>query len=310
MAKRRGKKPKAEKTGRPPKRVVEHYRALGIRSAGDYVAWCRRRGFVPSVEKSWEDIAREKSEVGRRIANELSLRLREHKDPLGVLKDALSGKVHAPRVARHDLREICRKVQQVSKHTPHRDRLGEFFDVLADRARFLFDQVDIGDRRYHYVDALIALNMRRNQWIRPLEEWRPRSHNRGKQFSSLARHLLARYPVPGFMDSAWFRRDRGSGSYRDWFVHLGSGKNLRTARTPIPLTKRIVHHFLEAPDHYSIESALRFGQVHAWGGGPRLADAISATRIGDGFAREEFWGTVIRFLVDHPMLDPAQSTLR
>ena len=35
-------------------------------------------------------------------------------------------------------------------------------------------------------------------WIRPFDRWAPKSHNPDRQFSSLARHLLAAYDVPLF----------------------------------------------------------------------------------------------------------------
>jgi hypothetical protein len=165
------------------------------------------------------------------------------------------------------------------------------------------ESVSFGDRTYLYIDALIKLNSRRGQWIRPLEAWHASSHNRRRQFSSLARHLLAQYPVPGFMDSAWFRSDKGSYRMRDWFVHVGSGRNIRTAKTPIRLTKRMAHYLLEAPDDYTIESALRWGQVHALGGDRRLTEALLSTRIGDSFENDDFWGSVIRFFIANPLLD-------
>ena len=98
-------------------------------------------------------------------------------------------------------------------------------------------------------------------WIRPLKQWTPRSHNPDRQFSSLARHLRAAYDVPVFMDKAWLQ---GTVVQQQWFKHVGTGKNIRTAEgIPIPLTKKMAHCFLEAPDHYPIEAAFRWAQVLA-----------------------------------------------
>jgi hypothetical protein len=117
------------------------------------------------------------------------------------------------------------------------------------------------------------------------------------------RHLLARYPVPAFIDAAWMRRDEAAELYREWFVRIGRGESIRGAERPIRLTRRIAHHFLRAPDEYGIEQALRWGQIHALGGDRRLVEAILGTRLGDDFARDEFWITVIRFFIENPMLD-------
>src|SRR5262249_51248970 len=70
--------------------------------------------------------------------------------------------------------------------------------------------------------------------------------------------------------------------------------------------KKLAHHFLQAPEHYTIEGAVRWGQVHALGGGPRLCDALVATPLGRSFANDGFWQTAFAFFVRSPMLDLAQ----
>src|SRR5262249_9328094 len=131
-----------------------------------------------------------------------------------------------------------------------------------------------------YAEGLVRLHDRKGQWIRDPLDWRPNSHNAGRQFSSLARHLLARYKVPIFLDAVWFRGDRGAHIFRDWFVHIGSGHNIRTAKTPYPLTKMMAHHFVHAPDDATIEGALMLADIKTLGGSPRLAAAFVATRLG------------------------------
>jgi len=118
-------------------------------------------------------------------------------------------------------------------------------------------------------------------------------------------HLLARYPVPAFMISAWLRdRDAESLRYQGWFKHVGLGRNVRNADLPLPLTRMMAHHFMLAPDHFTVEAALRWGQVRGMGGSEELARVVSATRLGRWFEHEDFWRTVIRFFVNEPTLDP------
>lgn len=159
-----------------------------------------------------------------------------------------------------------------------------------------------------YDDVLAGLlSLATFDWLRPVEEWEPAGDNPLPQFSSLARHLLAAYPVPAFMTSAWFKGpDAEARRQRRWYAHVGSGRNIRTADLPLPYTKRMAHHFLQAPDHFSVEAALRWGQVRGLGGSRPLALAVAATRLGRSFEAEDFWGTVVRFFVGHPELDPAQ----
>lgn len=168
---------------------------------------------------------------------------------------------------------------------------------------FLYDSVSIGGRSFPVLNALIKLNDRRGSWIAQPRSWTAPSYNSRRQLSSFVRHLLTRYPVPIFMDEAWLNAGPGSRRYRDWFVHIGSGHNIRTAKTPIPLTKMMAHHFLEAPDDFPILGAIRWGQVHALGGDKRLTESLLGTRIGLVFANDEFWTSVIRFCIANPMLD-------
>jgi hypothetical protein len=151
------------------------------------------------------------------------------------------------------------------------------------------------------IEALIELDRNKGIWIRPVEAWRPKTHNARRQLGELIRYLLVDYPVPAFMDAAWL--GFGATRYQEWFLAIGRGQNIRKLGTPIPLTKKMAHHFPEAPEPFSIEQALRWGQVRGMGGCERLADEIASTRLGDSFQHEDFWVSIIRFLIENPMLD-------
>lgn len=122
---------------------------------------------------------------------------------------------------------------------------------------------------------------------------------------SLIRHLVCQYDVPPFMDAVWLQ---GSSvrEYQDWFLHVGNGGNIRKAATPVQLTKRMAHLFLQAPDGSTVEEALRWGQILSLGGDVSLVEAINATVLGRSFEEESFWSKVIHFFVNNPMLDPDQ----
>ncbi|MBM4429541.1 MAG: hypothetical protein FJ026_04225, partial [Chloroflexi bacterium] len=103
------------------------------------------------------------------------------------------------------------------------------------------------------------------------------------------------------MDKAWLE---GGAVQQKWFKLLGNGGSIRTAADlPVPLTKMMVHHFLQAPVTYSIEAAFRWAQVHALGGDQHLADALLETRLVRDFRDNNFWLSVLRFFVNNPMLD-------
>ena len=105
---------------------------------------------------------------------------------------------------------------------------------------------------------------------------------------------------------AWLRDDDYYGpASRRLFLHVGAGNNPRSGETPVPMTRRVAHHFLQAPAHYSVEGAVRWGQIAALGGTPQLADACVATRLGEHFGNEAFWLSVIRWFIAHPAFDLA-----
>ena len=279
-----------------------HLGRLGLRSAADYVKWCRAHGFAATDAKTPYDLEEELQALAHDTARAVA-QTRLHANPRKLIEAACAGDIDADEITRPQLQTFCRAIQASAPDTASRQALRKLLLKVNDEADFLLEGASLGGISYRYVDALINLNERRWQWIAALEDWHPASHNARRQFSSLARHLLARYPVPAFMDQAWFRRDAGSERYREWFVQLGAGKNIRTLQTPIPLSKQMAHHFVQAPDDTSIEGAIRWGQVHALGGGARLTGALLGTRIGHDFSNNEFWTSVIRFFVANPLLD-------
>ena len=158
--------------------------------------------------------------------------------------------------------------------------------------------------------ALMRLADRSPDRIRDLGDWKPRSKNLHKQFSELARHLYAKYPVPEFMDSVWFRKDD---SLISWFLALGEGTSIRSVEGfPFPYTKKMAHQMMQAPATLTVEQAIRWGQIMGIGGNERFFHEMERTRIYSietvmslPSARHEFWQTVLEWLLRQPMLDPA-----
>lgn len=224
------------------------------------------------------------------------------RDPRRVIAAACAGTLDMSVITRPRLRTLVETIAASDAAPDARASLETLLVHIHDEADFLFDSATIGGRVLPYLGGLIKLNDRRGGWVATLRTWTPPSHNARRQFGSLARHLMARFPVPYFMDEAWLATGGGTRRYRDWFVHIGSGRNIRTAKTPIKLTKMMAHWFIEAPDELPILEAMRWGQIRALGGNDTLAEAILATRLGHGFENDEFWSSVIRFFVANPML--------
>ena len=286
--------------------MVKHIRALGLESDQRYFAWCRNNGFEPSVDKSLDQRVAELA-LPQQQAARANQHQRLHHNPRKFLHDSCAGKIVPEDIQRLGWTRACQAIAATDPDTAHRNSLCDFLVGINRKAGFVFGHAAYGRQTLHYIDGLINLHNRQDQWLRKIEDWRPKSHNMRRQFASLVRHLLARYPVPAFMDSAWMRQDTGSWRFRDWYIHIGSGQNIRTAKLLFPMTKIMAHHFLQAPGAYSIEEALLWSDVHALGGGESLTEALLATRIGnemwqDG-ERRDFWCSVYRFFIANPMLD-------
>ena len=156
-----------------------------------------------------------------------------------------------------------------------------------------------------HIGAMSRLARFSSRWVRTPAGYSARSYNADRQFSELARFLLARWPVPKFFDDAW--SDRSTDTHREWFIHLGSGGNLPHRRGPaVSAHENDVALRAFATDDASIGPALRRGQVRALGGSERLAHAVINSSLRDTQGDEPFWLSVVQFFVANPMLDPHQ----
>jgi hypothetical protein len=301
---RQKKEPRKKAPATLPLRVAKHIEALGFGSVSVYLEWCTAHAFQPSTEKTLSQLEDEKRAYERQVARRDASH-RASRNPRRIIEKACEGELRAGEIAHHRLRQVCERIEASDRSEGARRSLRDLLLKVHEEGDFLAESVIFGDTTFLYIDGLVALNSRRDQWTRRLDSWTSRSHNSRRQFSSLARHLLAKYPVPLFMDSVWFRHDPASHDMRDWFILMGSGKNIRKAKIPIPLTKMMAHYLLEAPSHYSVENAIRWGQVHAFGGDSRLVESLLGTRLGNSFEQDEFWVTVVRFFIENPMMDRA-----
>lgn len=184
--------------------------------------------------------------------------------------------------------------------------LQEFLTHVYKKGNFLDATIHIKRNEYLYAQGLIKVFERNKQWIRKVEDWKPKSHNKRKQFSHLLRHLFGKYEVPLFMDHVWFRNDQGSYRYRDWYVNLIRGESLRKQKSKIKVTKKIAHYFGQAPENYSVEEALWWGIIHSLGGNVRIVREFNAARPSKIYESQEFWKRFITFMINNPMIDRSQ----
>ena len=152
--------------------------------------------------------------------------------------------------------------------------------------------------------GFLSLSQHRKNWLRDVEDWNPSGDGLNRQFGSLARHLLATHAVPGLMTNVWFEEPSPTAvQHQKLFKHLGLGNSIRGAELPIRLTKPMAEFFAQAPDHLSVEQALRWSQVRGLGGDKPFAAEVLSTRLGTEFEYEDFWVRVLQFLIERPRLD-------
>lgn len=158
-----------------------------------------------------------------------------------------------------------------------------------------------------YRTALMRIATCHKQWLRAPAAWKAGSRNPDKAFRDLLHHLFGHYPVPEFLATVWFRRRV------DWipcYIAVSQGAPIRKAPGfTFPFTKKMAHHMMNAPARFTMEEAIRWGQIQGLGGNERFFAAIQATRMTPVFRNNPkghaFWQTVLAWFLQYPMLDTA-----
>jgi hypothetical protein len=154
--------------------------------------------------------------------------------------------------------------------------------------------------RHDGIEALVNLARFRNVHIRTVVTWPGSTQSWHVVVTSLARHLIAKYPVPVFLAGAWYATDdEFSDSKREWFVAHGRGSSFRSLNLPIRMTRRMESIFLGSSDHFSIEYAMRRAELIGLGADVPLVTAVLAARPALNLNHGDFWRTVWHFLITH-----------
>jgi len=267
--------------------VVRAY--LSLDTLEEYQDWCLQQGFSTSLNKPQSEVMREYGKYKQRQALAALKKFSSRRSFKSIVL-----KLHAKEIDYDDLAtESLKAIYDAFYDSTKEAVLRDVFIFLGEKSRIL-DDVD-------YIRSVVNMVEYNKYWLRPFNSWKAGSKNIHRQFHSFVRHLFANYEMPLFMDSAWKVYDK---TIMGWYVHIGKGENIRTAKSvPIKLSKKMAHHFLQAPEYYSPWAALRWAQVYVFGGTKLVADAVAETRLGREFVDNKFWKTVIQFFINNPMLD-------
>ncbi|HIG55596.1 MAG TPA: hypothetical protein EYQ18_16780 [Candidatus Handelsmanbacteria bacterium] len=183
-------------------RLLRHLQVLGMRSTQEYRGWFTSRGLADELLKSPPQRRREVELMGS-----------QNKPSGGAWFRGVAARIYRGQHREADLQtEFIGRIARAFDKGLAGGARRAYLDLLLlaeERAKLFGLQAAISRMGPFggnvFVEALANLARNYRHWIRPLDEWTPISHDPRQQFSSLVRHLLAQYPVPIFMDSAWCR---------------------------------------------------------------------------------------------------------
>jgi hypothetical protein len=245
--------------------ISSHIGSLGLHTIEEYQNWCVRNGFNNSLNKSGYQLESERQHAQEKYVQELIKQCNR-------------------KITLKQVIELIKNKEKVPPH-PVYSRIEKLADFILDKdeflkmASFLEKKTKILDEEKN-IDVLVSLMSHQDKWVRSWNTWTPKSYNARKQLSAFIRHLVAKYDVPLFMDSVWnsvYHR-----KLQEWFIWVAQGQNIIKAPdflTYYPMTKKMAHFFMQAPDDYSLEEAWRYGQIKSLGGSDRLIETLKWTPL-------------------------------
>jgi hypothetical protein len=147
------------------------------------------------------------------------------------------------------------------------------------------------------LEALANLSRASHAHIRQIAEWNGSDGSWRIAINSLVQHLVAKYPVPPFLTSAWYLPDSPDNDRkRRWFILHASGRSFRSIDLPIKMTRRMEHIFLQSRDHMDVHAAMRRAELIGLDIPEMLVAAILATPLARDLRHGDFWRTMWHFL--------------
>ncbi|QDT28851.1 hypothetical protein Enr10x_41970 [Gimesia panareensis] len=294
--------------------LLAHLQSLNLKTIAEYRQWCVDNGFRTGLRKSRRQRREELLYFRRRLAVNCLRQRKQQRSMVEKLDAVCTIDAELSSITDPTLRNISELYvfQSARLNRPGIVRTS-FLKLISHLYRHQSKLLDDDEEMFqwgNYAAALVSIATKARSWIRPIETWRPRGRNRRQQLTSLLRHLFVQYQMPLFFDSVWLMYSSPKFEIcRDWYLDVGRGENIRHCHLPIPYTKKMAHYFMQAPRDLFLFQALRWGQIRGLGGDVNLARAILSTRLATGFSRDEFWTSVILWLVHRPQLDRSQIKL-
>ncbi|MFN3852491.1 MAG: PcfJ domain-containing protein [Spirosomataceae bacterium] len=188
--------------------------------------------------------------------------------------------------------------EQVTK----KDLLSQWLKTLTFLAKNLEKKCPKWFKNIEFIKALTEVAKYRSSWIRPLEEWQPKSKGEYEKFRDLVAYLFAEYKYPAFLNHIFFYQ-QDYFFIRD-FIFLAQGGSIKYINSSIPLTQRMRVEFLKSSEGFRVFEAFRYAQVIGLGGDQLLAYRIAYSWLGRNEKRDEvLWEAFIRILINGGMFN-------
>jgi hypothetical protein len=202
----------------------------------------------------------------------------------------------------------------VEKHGPRLTSVNDGQPTGVDRAYLeILEVIQNKAPRLAETSMLNAFReVAKRPFLRSPASWKPKGKGRDTLFRGLCEHLLAKYPMPNFLWSAFF--DGGDAATFAPFVGFVAGggsvfEAVKNGLLPIPFTRKMCHDFMSTPSDISFLRALRRTAVLTSGGTERFLNVwvtSQAGRVLHSKVNEAFWMTVLEWFGKNPMVDPNQ----
>ncbi|MBA4852577.1 PcfJ domain-containing protein [Emticicia sp. BO119] len=176
----------------------------------------------------------------------------------------------------------------------------EVFKKWIENLVFLTEKLESKNPRWfkdiYFLGALIQIAKYRSLWIRPLEDWKPKTKSEHERFKELIAFLFAKYAFPPFLNYIFFYQEDFF-FIRD-FIFLAQGGSIKHINSTIPLSQKMKVEFMRSPEGFRVFEAFRHAQVLGLGGDELLAHRIAYSWLGRKEKRDEtFWEKFIPILI-------------
>lgn len=203
---------------------------------------------------------------------------------------------------RQHCRRLCGAFRRPTSETNAlRQPFAALLTAIATQTRLL---TDCHPDTWDATTVLLRLAAYHEQWRRDPVSWEPDPDTSlTDQWRSLVRHLLTGWPLPDCFENAWLVFGPLRHLERDWYCHVGRGLSLRTAAgMPRSISSRALHLATQAPAHFTIRQAVRYGQLQACQAGPALMEEVLASRVVPDFSNEFIWSRLLPKAASAPNL--------